>query len=135
MGVSGVFIVFNTTVPHSFMCADQFSPGQSRVLGSEARCDLLAVLAERRDEWLTAAELCEQAGISRSGFHRDHKPLLLSFDILDRRDEDADGHTFPTYRLADTEQADLLAELHGVLEEKLENTDSLLADTLTGFVQ
>lgn len=117
------------------MCADQFSPGLSRVLGSEARCDLLAVLAERRDEWLTAAELCERSGISRSGFHRDHKSLLLSFDVLSRRDEDDGTHTFPTYRLADTEQAELLVELHDVLETKLENTDSLLADTLTGFVQ
>ncbi|MGA9402043.1 hypothetical protein [Haladaptatus sp.] len=117
------------------MCADQFSPGLSRVLGSEARCDLLAILAENPDEWLTAAELCERAGVSRSGFHRDHKSLLLGFDILARRDESADGHTFPTYRLTDTEQADLLVELHDVLETKLENTDSLLADTLTGFVQ
>lgn len=116
------------------MYANQFAPALSRVLGSEARCDLFAVLAECRDEWLTAAELCERAGVSRSGFHRDHKSLLLAFDLVDRRDA-ADGAAHPTYRLSDSEQADALADLHGALEDELEDTDSLLADALGVFAR
>ncbi|GKZ13939.1 hypothetical protein [Haladaptatus sp. T7] len=79
------------------MCANQFSPALSQVLVSEARCDLFAVLVERRGEWLTAAaEWCDQAGVSRSDFHRDHKSPFLGFDLVDLRDGGSDASTHPT---------------------------------------
>ncbi|ODR79631.1 hypothetical protein BG842_13895 [Haladaptatus sp. W1] len=117
------------------MCANQFSPALSQVLGSEARCDLFAVLVERRDEWLTAAEWCDRAGVSRSGFHRDHKSLFLGFDLVALRDGGSDASTHPTYSLADIEQDDLLADLHYALEDELENTGPLLSAALEGFVR
>lgn len=117
------------------MCANHFASALSKVFGSEARTDPFAVLAERRDDWLTAAELCDQAGVSRSNFHRDQKSLLLEFGHVKRYEAECDEWGLPSHTLADSEQALLVTELHYALESKLAATESLLAGVLDGFME
>lgn len=79
-----------------------------------------------------AATLCDLADVSRSGFHRDHKPVLLEFGLVERR---ADDETAPTYVLAETEQADHAVRLHYALQSQLENSGSLFEGNVEEFVR
>lgn len=113
----------------------QFDPALSQVFGSQARTKLVAVLVERRDDWLTAAELCNLAGVSQSGFHRDHKSVLLDFGLVERRDADEKTKLSPKYALADTEQAEHVVKLHYALQSQLENSGPLLEGDVEQFVK
>lgn len=116
------------------MCADTFNPALAKVLGSPARTELLAVLVERWDDWLTAAELCEQANISQSGFHRDHKTVLVEFGLVERRDVERPGR-HPKYSLADSEQAECLSKLHYALQARVTEEGSLAREPMVKFTE
>lgn len=117
------------------MESKQFAPALTRILGSQARTKLVAVLVERREEALTATRLCELADVSQSGFHRDHKSVLLDFELVERRDGDSTIQTSPRYTLADTEQAEYVAKLHYALQSQLENSGRLLEGNVSQFVE
>lgn len=114
---------------------NRFDPALSQVFGSQVRSKLVAVLVERREDWLTAAELCNLADVSQSGFHRDHKSVLLDFGLVERRNGDSVTDQSPRYALADTEQADHVANLHYALQSQLENSGPLLEGDVEQFVK
>lgn len=116
------------------MESKQFTSALTRILGSQARTKLVAVLVERQDEELTAAKLCELADVSQSGFHRDHKSVLIDFELVERR-ETEDYRASPRYTLADTEQAEYLAKLHYALQSQLEKSGHLLEGNVDQFVE
>ncbi|MFC7079729.1 hypothetical protein [Halorussus caseinilyticus] len=119
------------------MVTKEFTPVLSRIFGSRARTKLVAVLVERRGAWLTAAELCDLADVSQSGFHRDHKSVLLDFGVVEQRETGAETGTqaSPKYRLADTEQAEYVTKLHYALQSQLEDSGALLEGNVREFVE
>lgn len=117
------------------MDSKQFTPALSQIFGSQARTKLVAVLVERRTEELTAAELCDLADVSQSGFHRDHKSVLLDFGVVERRDAIGSNQTSPKYTLAGSEQAEYVAKLHYALQSQLENSGRLLEGNVRQFVE
>lgn len=114
---------------------NQFDPVLARIFGSQARTKLVAVLVERREDWLTAAELCNLADVSQSGFHRDQKSVLLDFDLVERRNADSGTTVSPRYTLADTEQAEYVVKLHYALQSQLESSGVLLEGNVEQFVK
>lgn len=117
------------------MDSRKFTPALSQIFGSAARTKLAAVLVEQREEWLTAAELCDLADVSQSGFHRDHKSVIIDFGLVERRDTGGDSHVSPKYTLADTEQAEYVVKLHYALQSELENSGILLEGDVKQFVE
>ena len=117
------------------MDSKEFAPALAQVFGSQARTKLVTVLVERRDDSLTAAQLCDLADVSQSGFHRDHKSVLLEFGVMERRDADETGPSSPQYTLADTEQAARATRLHYALQSQLENSGNLLEGNVEQFVE
>lgn len=115
------------------MSSEQFRPALSQVFGSEARTKLVAVLVERRAELLTATILCDLADVSQSEFHRDHKPVLFDFGLLERRESD-DAENLK-YTLADTEQASYVVKAHYALQSQLEGSGQLLTGNIKEFVK
>lgn len=116
------------------MSSEQFNPALSQVFGSEARTKLLAILVERRAERLTATTLCDLADVSQSGFHRDHKPVLLDFGLLERRESEEIENT-PKYTLGDTDQASSIVKAHYVLQSQLDGSGQLLTGKIKEFAR
>lgn len=116
------------------METEKFTPALTRVFGSRARTKLIAVLVERSDECLTAAELCDLADVSQSGFHRDHKSVLINFGLVERRDSGGSRRA-PEYTLADTRQAEHATKFHYALQSELENSATLLEEDVSTFVK
>lgn len=117
------------------MDSEPFAPALSQVFGSQARTKLVAVLVERPEEWLSAAKLCDLADVSQSGFHRDHKSILIDFELMERRNATGEGQTSPQYTLADTRQAECAVELHCALQSQLESSGILLEGNVEQFVR
>lgn len=115
------------------MESKRFDPALSQVFGSQVRAKLVAVLVERSDDRLTAAELCDLADVSQSGFHRDHKSVLIDFGIMERGE--GESQTSPKYTLADTEQSEHVVNLHYALQSQLENSGPLLEGDVEQFVK
>src|SRR6056297_1969464 len=116
------------------MDSKEFAPALAQVFGSQARTKLVTVLVERRDDSLTAAQLCDLADVSQSGFHRDHKSVLLAFEVMERRDAEK-GRSSPTYALAGTEQAEYTVELHYALQSELERSGVLSEGDVESFAE
>lgn len=117
------------------MESSAFVPALSQVFGSQARTKLVTVLVEQREECLTAAKLCDLADVSQSGFHRDHKSVLIEFELMERRSANRDNEISPKYTLADTEQAEYVVKLHYALQSQLENSGILLEGDVEQFVE
>lgn len=115
------------------MGEDDFDAVLSQLFGSNLRTELVTVLVEERDRWFIAADLCDLAGISTSAFHRDHKTDLIAAGIMACRT--TDGKQSPMYSLADTEQAELLAQLVDTLESSVHDTESFLKAAIDDYTE
>lgn len=115
------------------MNSEQFDSVLVKLFASKPRTKLVTVLVEQRDEWLSAAKLCDLAGVSKSGFHRDHKSVLLNSGLAERRDGERPSRNVPKYRFADTEQADHLAEFYSRMQSELGNADDFLLKNVRQF--
>ncbi|WP_435358991.1 hypothetical protein [Haloarchaeobius sp. DFWS5] len=100
---------------------DSFEPALLRALQYPARVAILATLVEHRDESLGATTITAEAGLAASTFHS-HRETLLDLELVEKHE----GDGYPSYSLADTEQARLLADLDEALQRAYERRDDFV---------
>ncbi|WP_439026859.1 winged helix-turn-helix domain-containing protein [Haloarchaeobius sp. DT45] len=87
-----------------------FDPPLTRALAYPARVAILGILVERHDERLGASEIAAAADLSPSTFHG-HREALIDLGLMEKHE----GEGYPSYSLADTNQATILVELNTTL--------------------
>lgn len=88
-------------------------------LGSQARLRIVSILADDPEKEWPVADLCNVANVSTSAFH-EHRDALEDWKFMEKLDFADAGRRGPLYRLADSENAERVAELATTLNSHVE---------------